>query len=151
MARPQKTDHQPFYLTLFRIVVSYSGKYRPMTGRSKELRMLVLASRSRRNSNDFSTSFSAETWPPVSFSWYAGSTVTLCVVVVRFFTTTLKVWLSILLTVIIIHPFSIGPVFWTLIFKFMCSKKSLTTSLLSKRGSFVKEKDLDTTSSDKNL
>jgi len=39
-----------------------------MTGRSKELRMLVLLSRSRRNSKDFSTSTSRETRLPVSFS-----------------------------------------------------------------------------------
>jgi hypothetical protein len=55
----------------------------------------VFGSRSRRNSNDFSTSFSAETLPPVSFCQYSGATVTVCVVVVRSETVTLNVVSSI--------------------------------------------------------
>ena len=50
------------------ITRSYSGKYWPITGRSKLRSILVLLSRSSRNSNDFSTSTAGDTRLSVNFS-----------------------------------------------------------------------------------
>jgi hypothetical protein len=58
----------PFADNILVMVVSYSGKYRPMTGSLNERRMLVLLSRSSRNSKDFSINSSGVTPLPVSFS-----------------------------------------------------------------------------------
>src|SRR5258708_2706175 len=62
--------------------------------------MLVLLSRSSKNSKDFSTSFSGGTRPPVSFRQYSGLTVTMCVVEAPPVTVTRKVAGAVLSTAI---------------------------------------------------
>ena len=82
------------------MVVSYSGKYRPINGRSNELRMEVLGSRSSRKAKDRMINSSADSPSRPNRRKSSSRKVTRCVVGVAAETFTSYSWSLILVTAI---------------------------------------------------